>query len=258
VNYGLYLSAAGALSSMHRQNVYANNLANMNTVGFKPDVVHSRQRLPERLEGPGTFAEPQWMLEHLGGGLFSAPTRISMAQGNLTETGKDLDVALQGRGLFVVGDGRQTADEHLRFTRDGRFTLNTSGELVMSVNGMKVLDASRRPIRLDRDAPVQIDESGAIRQNGSVKARLNIVAPEAADLVKTGDNLMRLADSTRLADAGADGRVQQGYTESAAVDPILAMNSMMSAAKAAQANMKLIQYHDNILGQTFNTFARVS
>ena len=50
MNYGLYLSAAGTLSSMFRQDVIANNLANLNTVGFKPDMVYNRQRLPERLE----------------------------------------------------------------------------------------------------------------------------------------------------------------------------------------------------------------
>ncbi|MBT8484767.1 MAG: flagellar biosynthesis protein FlgF, partial [Phycisphaerae bacterium] len=51
MNYGLYLSAGGALSSMYRQDVLANNLANMNTTAFKPDRVTTRERLPERLEG---------------------------------------------------------------------------------------------------------------------------------------------------------------------------------------------------------------
>ena len=258
MNYGLYLSAAGALSSMHRQNVFANNLANMSTVGFKPDVVQARQRLPERLESPGALAEPKWMLERLGGGLFGLPTRVSLAQGDLKETGNDLDLAVKGDGLFVVGDGRGFGDEHLRFTRDGRFTLNTAGELVMSISGMKVLDADGRPIRLDRDAAVQIDERGAILQNGAPVAQLRIVAPDASDLVKTGGNLLRLTDRASLPDRPAVGRVLQGSTEASAVDPILMMNAMMGAAKAAQANLKMIQYHDNILGQTFNTFARVA
>ncbi|MCP3905586.1 MAG: flagellar basal body protein, partial [Planctomycetes bacterium] len=54
------------------------------------------------------------------------------------------------------------------------------------------------------------------------------------------------------------GSIIQGHIESSAVDPIITMNSMISAAKTAQANLKMMQYHDQILGRTFNTFARVA
>ena len=57
MNYGLYLSANGALTSMYRQDVVANNLANLQTVGFKPDMVATRQRLPQRLEDPSAMAD---------------------------------------------------------------------------------------------------------------------------------------------------------------------------------------------------------
>src|SRR5262245_52880288 len=61
MNYGLYLSASGALTSLHRQDVLANNLANINTVGFKPDMVTTRARLAERLESPGAPIDPQFL-----------------------------------------------------------------------------------------------------------------------------------------------------------------------------------------------------
>ena len=259
MNYGLYLSAAGALTSMHQQDVLANNLANISTVGFKPDMVYTRQRLPERLESPGTFVDPNRLLERLGGGQFVQPTRVSLRQGTLVQTDNDLDLALEGEGLLVIGGGRSTADEHLRLTRDGRLTINADGELVMAATGMSVLDRNNLPIRLDRSAPVRIDEHGEIMQNGTSVARLRIVAtPDAGQLVKAGDNLLRLADGTPMPPGEADGRVRQGYTEASAVDPILTLNAMMNAAKAAQANLKMIQYHDNILGQMCNTFARVA
>jgi len=259
MNYGLYLSAAGALSSMHRQDVLANNLANMNTVGFKPDRVDTRQRLPERLESPDTFASPQLLLERLGGGLLVQPTRIELKQGNLITTDNDLDLALEGPGLFVVGSGYGGDDRDVRFTRDGRFTLNARGELVMAANGMNVLDAGRRPIHLDPASPVRIDPAGTILQNGAAVAQLGVVdAPDPADLVKQGDNLMRLADNAATPPRTASGRVRQGYTESSAVDPVMMMNAMMTAAKAAQGNFRMIQQHDHIIGQTMNTFARVA
>ena len=72
MNYGLYLSAAGVLNNLQRQDVIANNLANVNTVGFKPDSVLTRHRLPERLES-GHLIEPREMLERLGAGCRQTP-----------------------------------------------------------------------------------------------------------------------------------------------------------------------------------------
>jgi flagellar basal-body rod protein FlgF len=259
MNYGLYLSAAGALTNMHRQDVLANNLANINTVGFKPDSVVTRQRLPERLESPGSMADPQWLLERLTGGQFLQPTRVSLEQGDLVQTEGDLDLAIEGDGLFVVGDGRGTGPEHLRFTRDGRFALDADGELVMATSGLRVLGRDELPIRLDRSAPVRIDERGEIVQNGSPVAELKIIAaPDAGQLAKAGDNLLRLTEGAAMPRAPASGRVRQGYTEASAVDPILTLNAMMNAAKASQSNLRMIQYHDNVLGQMFSTFARVA
>jgi flagellar basal body rod protein FlgG len=259
MNYGLYLSTAGALTNMHRQDVLANNLANVNTVGFKPDSVLTRQRLPERLESPGAATDPQWLLERLGGGQFLQPTRVSLEQGTLVQSDNDLDVALEGDGLFLVSDGRGTGSEHLRFTRDGRFALNADGALVMAAGGMPVLDRDDLPIRLDRSAPIRIDGDGVISQNGAPVAQLHIVAAPSAELLaKEGDNLLRLVEGASIPQAPAAARVRQGHTESSAVDPILTLNAMMNAAKAAQSNLKMIQYHDNVLGQVFGTFARVA
>jgi flagellar basal body rod protein FlgG len=258
MNYGIYLSAAGALSSMHHQDVLANNLANMNTVGFKPDSVNTRQRLPERLESPGHFADPKLMLERLGGGLFVHPTHVDVSPAELTETGNDLDLALDGDGMFVV-ESRGGGADRLRLTRDGRFTLNGRGELVMSASGNRVLDTSGRPIRLDPRATADFDADGSITQNGAVVAQLRVVpTPPAAALVKVGDNLMRMDDPAALGRRPAAGRVIQGYTETSGVDPIRTMNSMISAAKRAQANLKMMQYHDHLLGQAFNTYGRVA
>jgi flagellar basal body rod protein FlgG len=258
MNYGLYLSAGGALTSMYRQDVLANNLANLNTVGFKPDIVTTIQRLPERIED-GSFADPQWMLERLGGGVLAGPTRVSLSQGNLITTENPLDVAFEGEGLFVVGDGRNTDPATLRFTRDGRFTLNADRELVMSTTGLRVLDDRNRPITLDPSQSVRIDAEGRLFQNGRSVGRINIVEPpDPSDLIKAGENLLRLAENIRFDSQPATGRLRQGFTESSAVDPIKTLNSLIDASRAAQGNLRMMQYQDNALGQMFNTFGRVA
>ena len=259
MNYGLYLSAAGAQAGLFRQDVIANNLANLNTTGFKPDMVTARQRLPERLENPGTFADPQLLLEQLGGGKFLMPTTIQLKQGQLTGTGNDLDLALEGEGFFVVSDGKGTGNDHVRLTRDGRFTLKRTGELVMAGTGLKVLNDNDQPIRLDRSAKAAIDPDGAIRQEGVVVARIQVSAqPSATELIKAGDNLLRISPESTFTRASGTGRVHQGFLESSAVDPITTLTAMIAATKSVQANAKMMQYHDQMLGQVVNTFGRVA
>lgn len=262
MNYGLYLAAAGTLTSLHRQDVIANNLANINTVGYKPDVVNVRARLPQRLESEQTLADPQQLLEQLGGGQFADPTRISLGQGDLNETHNDLDLAIQGDGFFVVHNGRSggVADT-LRFTRDGRLTLNAAGELVTVAGGLRVMDANDQPIHLDRGAKLRIDGDGNVLQNGAAVAKIQISSvADKAQITKEGENLLRFASpgNRNAKRQPASGGVKQGFVENSAVDPILALNSMINASKAVQANALMMQYHDNIMGQAINTFARVA
>jgi flagellar basal body rod protein FlgG len=256
MNYGLYLSAAGALTNMHRQDVFANNLANMNTVGFKPDMVDQRHRLPARLEGLHPDVDPQWMLERLGGGIHLMPTRVDTTQGALAPTGGDLDVALEGPGFFTVGNGNDPAAT--RFTRDGRFTLGPENRLTTVNGGLQVLDTDGRSIELDPAVAVHIDPDGIVSQDGAQIAQLGLVVPETSDLRKIGAGSYRLEDGAARPTTPFAGRVHQRHTEGAAVDAIKTLNDMMNAAKAAQSGLKMMQYHDHALGQVFNTFARVA
>lgn len=260
MNYGLYLSAAGTLTSLHRQDALANNLANVNTIGFKPDEVYFRTRLPERLESfaPSAFADPQHLLEQLGGGLLAEPSHISFRQGDLTQTKNDLDLAIQGDGFFVVESGQsRNGDDSVRFTRDGRLSRNSAGELIMASTGLRVLDAANQPIVLNGAGSIEVDANGVVYQGGAEVARLQVADVSDRQLiVKEGANLMRLVSGAKL--HTASGVVRQGHIESSGVDPIIAMNRMINASKAVQANATMMQYHDNILGQAVNTFGRVA
>ena len=106
--YGLYLSAAGVVSSSYRQDVIANNLANSETVGFKRDLPLFQERLTEAQQRRGgSHSDP--LMEGLGGGLLASPTLVDNRAGDLEHTGAPLDVAIQGDGFFAVDDHGQTA-----------------------------------------------------------------------------------------------------------------------------------------------------
>ena len=256
MNYGLYTAASGALTHLKRMDVYANNLANSTTVGFKPDVIDMRHRLPERLEN-NVIITPHRMLERLGGGVAPESNRISTAQGSLRLTKQSLDLAIEGEGFLVVRTGPGAQD--LRLTRDGRLSMDDNGMLVMANSGRPVLDSVNRPIHLDRFLPVEIRPDGNIAQGDQVVARLQLAAPlNQRTLVKDGGNLLRVRDGAINDRRPAEGRVLQGYVEDSAVNAIKTLMALTGAAKAAQGNAKMMQYHDHIMGQAINTLGRVA
>ena len=258
MNYGMYLAATGALTNMYRQDVLANNLANVNTVAYKPDVVYTRLRLPERLESGGA-GDPQRLLERLGGGHLLSPTRLNLTQGSLTDTGNDLDVAINGEGFFVVSSTGRGGIEDLRLTRDGRFSLNGTGGLIMTGTGMKLLDIDNKPIVLDRTATLQVRPNGELVQNGQVRATLRLVAAtDQRQLSKLGNNLLTVDSTDPQSLRPADGKLVQRRVEASAVDPVMMLNAMIGASKLASANLKMMQYHDHIIGQAVNTLGRVA
>jgi flagellar basal-body rod protein FlgF len=260
MNYGMYLSAGGALTSMHRLDVVANNLANVNTMGFKPDAVMARARLPERIENPKHADAGRHMLESLGGGLFVEETSVQLGQGSLQMTGDDLDIAVQGEGFLVVSDPRAAStDQRLALTRDGRLTLDRGGMLITASSGQAVLDTQGQPIRLDGVGKVTILRNGELLQDGERIARINLVSPgPRTKLIKTGENLFRFSKAELQASRAADGSILQGAIEASAVDPVMELNKLIAASKAVQGNLKMMQYHDQIMGQAINTFGRVA
>ena len=257
MNYGMYLAATGAMTNIYKQEVMANNLANANTVAYKPDMVYTRQRLPERLESGG--GDPQRLLEQLGGGHLLSPTRINLTQGGFTDTGNDLDMAINGEGFFVVSSSGGANAEDLRLTRDGRFSLIATGELVMTGTGMKLLDIENMPIVLDRTATLQVRSNGELVQNGQVRATLRLAtATDQRQLTKIGENLLTVNSTDPQSLRPADGKFVQGRVEESAVDPVMMLMAMIGAAKLASANLKMMQYHDQIIGQAVNKLGRVA
>ncbi len=256
MNYGLYLAAAGAIDASYRQTVLANNLVNSETIGFKPDMVFGRQRLPERLaSGGGVAIDPQVMLEKLGGTPTLDSTYINLKQGGLVATGNPLDLAINGDGFFVVEDGEQ----QMLLTRDGRFAIDENGQLVTADNGMAVLDARNRPIRVARDLSVEINSRGDVQQDGKVVATIRITQPtDPLDLVKVGSNLLKSSSLPAASTRATNGRVVQGHLESSAVDPVTLLKDLIGVAKSFGANIKMMQYQDHLMGQAINTFGRVT
>lgn len=253
--YGLWLSAAGMQVNQHRQTVLANNMANAETVGFKRDLaVVMRRQIESQVSGQGSlFRHP--VLDGMAGGLDVKPLFHSDEQGSIDRTGRALDVAIDGKGFFEVSDGSNS-----RYTRDGRFTINSNGKLVLSSgNGVwAVQSEDGSSIFLDRAAgDVQISQGGIVRQHGNVIAKLGLFEPDNhRSLRKVGETLY---EHTGDADSmtAADGRIVPGAVESSTVDAMKGIATMIEATRAYQMNATMIQLQDQAIGQATSTVGRL-
>lgn len=258
MNYGLYLSAAGLLTGMHRLDVASNNLANVNTVGFKPDFAMVMQRDPARIEKEMIGVPSQDLLERLGGGVLMHPTRTSFAPATPNETGRSLDLAILSEGFFVVDTGRGDENERLRFTRDGRLTIDSRGGLVSAAHGMPLMDEQDRPIFVDPGATVTITPGAEVMQDGQVVARIQVTDVSDTDaLRKVGENLYMIEPHKTATRTPSASLLMSGALEASGVDPIKAMMAVSQASGAVRNSARMVQLHDEMMSRAINTFGRM-
>jgi len=258
MNYGLYISATGVLASIYRQDVIANNLANVNTTGFKRDLVTFKQRDAVRQEDGLSFMDSNAMLEKLGGGVHVGKTRIDFGQGPLEASNSDFDFAIQNNGFFVVRMDGDSRGEHFAFTRDGRMTLDTRNRLVLATNGKPVLDVNDRPIVLDPTYDISVQADGGIMQNGKMVAMIQLADfPDHTQLHKQGHGLFTASENALNNRKPAEGTIRQGFLEQSTVDPIVSMMEIADAGRMAQANANMMRYHDQMIQRAASTLGRV-
>lgn len=257
MNYGLQISASGAMTALYRQDVLTNNLANASTAGFKADVSAARQRSAARIED-GLFSLPSnRMLERLGAGAMMAPNRIDFGQGSLERTNSTLDLAIQGSGFFVLRDDSAGNGDRLRLSRDGRFVRDASGQMVNAGNGMPVLDTQDRPIVLNGTGEVQIDADGTVRQGARVVAKVQLVdVPNTDVLAKDGRSVFRAPADALASRRPAAGTVKQGYVEQSSVDEIRTIMAITTASRDFESNIGMIQRADRLMDRAINQLGR--
>ena len=249
--YGLYVSAAGALANSYRQDVVANNLANVDTVAFKRDLAMACAR-PTETEQNGQRQFTDALLEGLGGGVFALPTHTDFSPAGFEVTGRDSDLALEGRGFFQVRRGNEIC-----YTRDGRFTLNDQDQLVTFTDHLPVLDESGQAIVLDRTQGFSVNQAGLINQGGAVVAQLAVVDFEdTSGLRKQGSNLY--VNQTNSQPQAAPTLVRQGALENSGVNAINEMVEMIEAQRMFQMNLSMLQLQDQTLGLAVTRLGSIS
>jgi len=236
--YGLYLSAAGANAQAQKVEVLSNNLANGNTAGFKRELALLEARDSEAIER-GRASRGSRTQDDVGGGVRMGRTATDFSPGTLQLTHIPTDLAIESRDSFFLV---QRGDQKL-LTRAGNFHVSSEG-LLLTQQGDSVLSNDGDPIQLDPALPYQFASGGAIEQGGS-RIEIGLMQPKSLrDLEKVGDNYFR--DKNRATPAAPDEerRIRSGYLELSSVNPVEEMVELITASRAYEANVRIIQQHD--------------
>jgi flagellar basal body rod protein FlgG len=238
----MYISAEGAAAQAQRLDVIANNMANVDTAGFKQDVPMFQARFAEAIQN-GQARAGDGSINDIGGGVKIIDIETDYSPGQLKRTGNDLDLAIGGQGFFHVrgDDGQQY------LSRAGAFELDTSGRLVTQNGFRPVLDQQGAEIVLSPDVPFSISQDGFISQAGNVVA-LGLSQPGSLDeLMKAGSNMWQPMGAVKPL-ALEERNVRQGYLEVSGANPVRQMMAMIETTRAFEANTRMIQNQDSALG----------
>ncbi len=227
---GLYIAMTGAKHNMLAQAVHANNLANVNTNGFRAEFAQARSQAVYYGDGHASRAYA----------LTESPA-TDFSQGVMVKTGRDLDFAVQGEGMIAV----QAPDGTEAYTRAGSLNIGANGELTTS-NGLPVLGEGG-PIVIPPSEKVDIGIDGTITVLGSGEGaatliqvdRIRLVNPEMNTIRKGQDGLLRAKAGVEI-EADANVRLESGFIESSNVNAINEFTQVLSLARQYELNVKLM------------------
>ena len=256
----LSIAATGMSAQETNLEVIANNVANVNTTGFKrsraefTDLIYQS----ERLMGVSSRGRDATVPEgaQIGLGVRTAAVRSVQIQGSLTNTGNPLDLAINGLGYFQI----TTPAGDTVYTRDGSFNTNANGQLV-TTDGLLVSPAITVPPTATQVTVSQTGNVTATIPGQSTPQTLgqltvaSFVNPEG--LQPLGNNLFQQTAASGQPNTGVPGdtslgTIHQGYVESSNVDPVTEITNLISAQRAYEMNSKVIQAADQMSGTVSN------
>lgn len=284
---GLYTAASGLTTQQRRHDIVTNNIANMNTAGFKASTSVNRTFPEMLLTAIGGSKQQSGSIGKLSFGVFAEENMMLMQQGDLFETKRSLDIALLSDltvdGLDFAASGKSvdengnvvyqpqalftvmTADDQLRYTRNGSFKSAPDGTL-LTAEGLRVAGANGQPIVVNGswDA-ITVAADGRLLDpaTGAVLGGQQIgvaVVNNPNDLLREGNGVFSYAgEPDGIRQMAADDRIEvrQGYIERSNVDAAQSAVDLMAALRAYETNQKVIQVYDQSLDKAVNQVGKV-
>ena len=243
MNSGIYGAISGNMAMMKQLDVLANNLANVNTPGFKKDTISFQAILANSsLQGTeGSVDSPMLIKESYS---------IDYSAGQVKVTDNTFDIALDGEGFFAINTPQGKA-----YTRQGNFKLDANSRLV-TVDGYEVL-GNGAPIVINGGS-VSFDAKGKILVEGQETGTVDVVDfPKPYDLRKIGSALFMPNDVNATPQPAKDTVVRQGYLEGSNVNTLEEMVRMIETTRSSETCQKMIQNYDQMTAKAVNELGKV-
>ncbi|WP_024276882.1 flagellar basal-body rod protein FlgF [Xanthobacter sp. 126] len=230
---GLYVSLSAQLAADKRLTTIANNVANLNTAGYRAEEVRFEEMVSRAGGEDVSFTS-------------TGETYTSRKSGPINPTGNPLDIAVEGKGWFAVRDGATTA-----YTRDGRMSMSPEGEL-RTLSGRPILDASGAPVVIDpTGGTVRIGTDGSISQNRRAIGRVGLfLIPEDAKLARRDGALVVPDKPAALVQDYTRNVVRQGFVEGANVDAVTEMTRLIALQRAFEMAASAVSQTEDSTSQT--------
>ncbi|MCG8689613.1 MAG: flagellar basal-body rod protein FlgG [Minwuiales bacterium] len=253
----LSIAATGMLAQQLNVEVISNNIANMNTTGFKRQRADFQDLLYENLRRVGSNSSDAGTIVpsgvQIGVGVKAGSVYRITEQGDLRITENPLDMAVNGRGMFRV----QLPSGEDAYTRSGAFALSPDGEIVTS-DGFVVAPGITVPtetvdITINASGEVQVKLAGQTQQQTVGQIEL-VLFPNQAGLEAIGDNLFLETPASGQATVGVPGStgfgtIEQGFLENANVNAVQEITDLITAQRAYEMNSKVITTSDEMMAQ---------
>lgn len=265
---GVYTALSGAIAQSQRLDTIANNIANVNTPGFKRDqqvfneYLSANEKLPNVIQVPKVPASIESFYDMQGGDksfVDSAGSFTDFSQGGLKNTNNPLDVAIDGKGFFEVA-----TPGGIRLTRHGSFSIDGNGQLVTK-QGQPVLaranegaDLATRVIKVSGTQPVAISDDGQVFDGAELIGRISVVnTPDVDQLQKVGNSLYQFKNNVQPQfDVINNPTLKQGFLEQSNVNIVQEMTDMIATTRTFESTQKAISAYDSMADKLVNVVGK--
>jgi flagellar basal-body rod protein FlgF len=225
---GIYTAFSGMQSKLDALDVLSNNLANLNTTGFKEEIAFFTF-LNQSLEG----SKGSENLNEAINQSILTQTALNVASGSLTPSGRDLDIAIEGNGFLAVDTPRG-----IRYTRNGSLHLNAQSLLATS-EGFPIRGDNNSAISIG-SGKIEIGKDGAVSVDGAQVGRIKVVAFEDVSTLRKEGNSLFASRANPAAELPSDATIRSGYLEQSNVNAVSSIVQMVDLLRSFESIKKSV------------------
>ncbi len=241
-----YIALSRQMALWKQMNVVSNNVANMNTTGYKQEDTLFSTYIAQTMNATGMGKEPVYFTQDFA-------TYNNFSEGPLVETGNSLDVALQGDGFFVIDTGSGVS-----YTRKGNFTLDSNG-MIVTPDGYPVLSQNNAPLFIaPTETEIMITEDGSVSTENGIIGRLQVVKfADNQKLLKKAGTMFDNVDGNAVM-AADNVRVVHGSLEKSNVNSVEEMTKLIQLQRSYDFVQQMIDEEHDRISNTIETYSQLA